>query len=156
MPEVSASPFRTLADTRRYGAPAVALYRTALGRDPGPAELLAMAGLVRDGAPLTVLAKRLTGTDEFRRRGRTFPGDAETAAERVGLAAGLALGRGEIPLLPGLAPGAPPDDDAAYALWVAEYDTPGPVAAGSRRGERIDLAVAAGDTEIEGLARRRS
>jgi hypothetical protein len=53
---------------------------------------------------------------------------AQLGVDRPGLIAVLAdspIGRDNIPLLPGLAPGAPPDDRLAYRLWVQEYDSPG-------------------------------
>jgi GT2 family glycosyltransferase len=172
------SPFRTPAETRQFGAPVVGLFRTALGRDPGPGELADLVPMVRNAVPLTTLAQSVVASEEFRRRygtlsweeltsallrnafGREPPESAgaalaETEAELVGTIATLALGRGSIPLLPGLAPGAAPDDTTAYQLWLREYDAPDAAdlaAVPPIAGPRVSLLMTAGDTEIEGLS----
>ncbi len=77
-------------------------------------------------------------------------------AELVAAVADSAQGRACIPLLPGLAPGAPPDDMIAYRLWVEEYDTPSPAALARLpplAGPRITVAMLAGDTSAEAAMR---
>ncbi len=49
---------------------------------------------------------------------------ATSRAELIAAIANSAQGRARIPLMPGLAPGAPPDDPIAYRLWVEEYQLP--------------------------------
>lgn len=81
---------------------------------------------------------------------------AHLGVDRAGLIAVLAdspIGRDNIPLLPGLAPGAPPDDRWAYRLWVQEYDSPGETALAAIPridGPSVTIAMTAGDTTAEG------
>jgi hypothetical protein len=42
----------------------------------------------------------------------------------VGMLSDSPPGRDNIPLFPGLAPGASPEDTTAYRLWIEEYDSP--------------------------------
>ncbi|MFT8244256.1 glycosyltransferase family 2 protein [Roseomonas sp. BN140053] len=179
--------FRTQAEIRDLGAPVVRLFRTALGRDPIPAELDAAVSRLRDGAEPGALAAELAAGEEFRRlHGPDAPpddafvarlqrhalGDAARPDGRALLLAAAAMGAGRaallaavaqspearaaLPLLPGLVPGAPPDDPQAYRLWVEEYDSP--TAAELARvppiaGPRVTVAVVAGDTDAEGALR---
>ncbi len=84
---------------------------------------------------------------------------AEMGMDQAGLIATLSdspQGRDSIPLLPGLAPGAPPDDPAAYWLWAQEYDNP--TASDLARippldGPRVAIMMAAGDSTVEGALR---
>jgi O-antigen biosynthesis protein len=74
----------------------------------------------------------------------------------VGMLSDSPPGRDNIPLFPGLAPGASPEDTTAYRLWIEEYDSPveadldeiPPVA-----GPRITISMAAGDVTVEGSLR---
>jgi len=62
------------------------------------------------------------------------------------------LARDSIPLLPGLAPGAPPDDQTAYRLWIKEYDNPDDSQLAQiplLDGPLVTIAMAAGDTTVE-------
>jgi O-antigen biosynthesis protein len=175
--------FANFADIRDLGAPVVGLFRTALGRDPVLAEFVRYVPLVRRRVPLQALAAELVEGDEFRRRyrgvaptalaatlcrnafgavadqdgaARLAIGIAGSHAELVAVVASTALAQGRVPLLPGLAIGAPPDDRTAYRLWVAEYDQPDPeVLAGLPvlEGPLVTLATAAGDTEVEAVQR---
>jgi GT2 family glycosyltransferase len=181
--------FETFDETRTLGAPVVRLFRTALGRDPDPIELMAHVQRQRDGTTLEDLARYLETTDEFvrlhgphastdedflariashafgnadgnarQRRLAALSAAARLGADRAVLMATLAEspdGRAFIPLLPGLAPGAAPDDPVAYRLWVEEYDSPNaeavarvPVPAG---GPCISVAMVAGETEVEAV-----
>ena len=77
-------------------------------------------------------------------------------AEIVAAVADSSQGRARIPLLPGLAPGTPPDDPVAYRLWVDEYDSPAPAALGrlpALVGPRVTVAMLAGDTGAEAALR---
>ena len=175
------SPFATLLETRQLGTPVVGLFRTALGRDPDVHELASFATKLRDGATLPELADTLLATPEFQRRygpladqeladalcrnafgsGRGARHAASLAAELgvvqgelVAAVASAALTRRRIPILPGLVPGAPPDDPVAYRLWIEEYDQPNPAALAALpplAGPRISVAMAAGDTQAEAV-----
>ena len=175
--------FSDLFETRQLGSTVVGLFRTALARDPTPAEMADFVPMVRARAGLHALAERLAATDEFQRRYGASAGvdfiaalrrnafgpdpvaigaaslEADLGASRAELVASvtsLALARGRIPLLPGLAPGAAPDDPVAYRLWVNEYDTPDPKAVARLRplaGPRITVAMISGDTQAEAVLR---
>ena len=161
--------------------PVVGLFRTALGRDPDVHELASFATKLRDGAALPDLADELLATPEFQCRhgplagqeladalcrnafgsGRAARHAASLAAELgavqgelVAAVASAALTRRRIPILPGLVPGAPPDDPVAYRLWVEEYDQPNPAVPAvlaPLAGPRISVAMAAGDTQAEAV-----
>ena len=77
-------------------------------------------------------------------------------ADLVGMLSDSPHARDNIPLFPGLAPGASPDDTTAYRLWVEEYDSP--VEADLHKippaaGPRIIISMAVGDITVEGLLR---
>ncbi|MBV9750034.1 MAG: glycosyltransferase, partial [Acetobacteraceae bacterium] len=77
-------------------------------------------------------------------------------AELVAAVADSAQARARIPLLPGLAPGAPSDDPIAYRLWVEEYDSPSAAALACLpplAGPRVTVAMVAGDTSAEAAMR---
>ena len=79
-----------------------------------------------------------------------------TRGELAAVLAESGPGRARIPLLPGLAPGAPPDDPVAYRFWVEEYDNPDPAALARLpvpSGPRVVVATVAGDTEAEAAIR---
>lgn len=175
------SVFATLAESRQLGAPVVALFRTALGRDPDALEMARLVPMVRERAPLPDIAALVVITPEFRDRhggadkpdlvdalcrnafGAGLEGASTarlaaelsgTDAEIVAAVAGAALAQRRIPLLPGLVPGVGPDDPIAYRLWVAEYDQPDRAAAARLpplSGQRITVAMASGDTEAEAV-----
>jgi GT2 family glycosyltransferase len=175
--------FATFAETRALGAPIVRLFQVALGRDPSPASLAEFVGRLRAGTELAALARDLVGTDEFERLhgpgkavdeafvGRlcaSVLGDQDdrhvrllaalggTRPELVAAIAESPQGRARIPLLPGLAPGAPPDDPVAYRFWVEEYDSPNPAALArlpAIAGPRVTVAMLAGDMTAEAALR---
>ena len=175
--------FADLLETRQLGSTVVGLFRTALARDPTPGEMADFVPMVRGRAGLHTLAERLAATDEFQSRYGASTGvdfiaalrrnafgpdpaargaaslDAELGASRAELIASvtnLALARGRIPLLPGLVPGAAPDDPVAYRLWVDEYDTPDPQDVARLTplaGPRITVAMISGDTQAEAVLR---
>ncbi len=62
-----------------------------------------------------------------------------------------------IPLFPGLAPESPPDDEAAYRLWVETYDTPGEAdlarMAPVRGAGLLSVIMACGDNTTAAAAR---
>ena len=73
-------------------------------------------------------------------------------ADLIALLSESPLARDSIPLLPGLAPGAPPDDQTAYRLWVEEYDDPDDfelTQTAQLDGPLVTIAMAAGDTTVE-------
>ena len=170
-------------ETRQLGEPVIGLFRTALGRDPDVHELAAFAHKLRDGAALPALADALVATPGFRRRygqasrlelasalcRNAFGSDAAgrnaailaaelgaTEGQLVAAVASAALAQRRIPLLPGLAPGAPPDDPVAYRLWVDEYDRPDPASLARLprlSGPRITVAMISGDTQAEAVLR---
>ncbi len=174
--------FATLLETRQLGAPIVVLFRTALGRDPDVHEFADFATRLRDGATLPDLADSLLAAPEFQRRYglladqeladalcRNAFGSGHAAtrmasfaaelganhAELVAVVASAALAQRRIPLLPGLVPGAPPDDPVAYRLWIEEYDQPDPAVPAALpplAGPSISVAMAAGDTQAEAVA----
>ncbi len=77
-------------------------------------------------------------------------------AELVAAVADSGEARARIPLLPGLAPGAPPDDPVAYRLWVETYDSPEPALLArlpTLAGPRVTVAMVAGDTSAEAAMR---
>ncbi|MGG6496389.1 UNVERIFIED_CONTAM: hypothetical protein NY603_26065, partial [Bacteroidetes bacterium 56_B9] len=75
--------FSTFGESRALGAPVVRLFRTALGRDPGPAELAAFVRRLREGAATEELARDLAASDEFPRlHGPDAPPD-EAFVERI-------------------------------------------------------------------------
>ncbi len=134
--------FVSLEETLALGAPVVRLFRVTLRRDPDPVELDAYADMLRRGQDLTALAQHLTGA-------------AQGAAALADLAESDPV-VAETPLLPGLAPGAPPDDALAYRLWIALYDTPpaGVVAAlPPSAGPLVSLAMTVGDSQIDAALR---
>ena len=174
--------FATLLETRQLGAPIVVLFRTTLGRDPDVHEFADFATRLRDGATLPDLADSLLAAPEFQRRYGLLA-DQELAdalcrnafgsghgatrmasfaaelganhAELVAVVASAALAQRRIPLLPGLVPGAPPDDPVAYRLWIEEYDQPDPAVPAALpplAGPSISVAMAAGDTQAEAVA----
>ena len=177
--------FASRADTIAFGGPVVRLFRTVLGRDPAPAELLSHAGRLEAGEALEALAAVLLATGEAVARhgggdavdasfaaalGRDATGVAARGTELLGtvygasravLAATLADGnaaRRHVPLLPGLAPGAAPDDPVAYGLWRTLYaDRPAPGEGGAPDGTAqaggtpMVFATRAGDSEVEAL-----
>ena len=130
---------------------------------------------------LPALADELLATPEFQRRHgpladqdladalcRNAFGSGQSARHAASLAAELGAVRGElvaavasaaltrrrIPVLPGLVPGAPPDDPVAYRLWIDEYDQPNPAAPAVLApiaGPRISVAMTAGDTQAEAV-----
>ncbi len=173
------SVFADLNEIRQLGAPIVGLVRTALGRDPDPLEMAALAPAVRDRKPLASIAATLTSTPEFERRygdlapadraerflrnafGTAPPGVIDTRraahgdgtdADMIALIADAALARNAIPLLPGLVPGAGPDDEIAYRLWVDQYGH-APTASPSASTALVSLLMKAGDTEAEAAER---
>ena len=175
--------FTQFSEIRPLGAPVVALIRTAFGRDPSPPELARLVPLVRGRQPLAAVAAAITGSAEFTERfgglsraeradrlcrqafadeGGQDRGGADarrlaewdgTDAELLAAVADAALTRGAIPLLPGLVPGAPPDDDIAYRLWVDEYDGPNRPLVPPSGGPLVSLLMLAGDTEAEAVGR---
>jgi len=75
-------------------------------------------------------------------------------ADTVAAVADAAPVRLRAPLLPGLFPGAAPDDSIAYALWVKLHDTPpARLRLPSLQGPRVSLAMLAGDSEAEAALR---
>ncbi|MBR0649985.1 glycosyltransferase [Roseomonas terrae] len=77
-------------------------------------------------------------------------------AEAIAMLADSPPLRASLPLLPGLAPGSPPDDDTAYHLWVATYDTPAPAGIApppSQTGPGVIIVMTASDTSIESALR---
>ena len=175
------SVFTSAKETRQLGAPIVALFRTAFARDPSPIELATLVPLVRDRVPLVTIAAQIVAGAEFTDHFGGLPlatrvdilsrnafgllpgecGDGRLVAEWTGTDAELlaviaeaALARHAIPLLPGLAPGAAPDDEVAYDLWIREYDfQPVPASEPTREGPLVSLLMVAGDTEAEGVER---
>ncbi len=177
--------FTTQAEMHRLGAPVVRLFRTAFGYDPDPNGLMQCVARLRDGDSLIDVARALTESPEFQAlHGTDAPPDegfiariqanalgfdaigraalaaaAGLGASRAELVAVLAespAGRERIPLLPGLTPGAPPDDPTSYRLWVEAYDTPDPRALSRLApapGPRVTVALAVGDTEMEATLR---
>lgn len=177
------SVFADLRETRQLGTPIVGLFRTAFARDPDPTELELLAPLIRDRVPTVMIAADIVATAEFVCRYGSLPRaervdtfcrnafgpakdglhDTRLAAEWVGTDAELlalitdaALARRAIPLLPGLVPGAAPDDEVAYKLWVLEYDqqTP-PTSPHEPKPDEplVSLLMIAGDTEAEAVQR---
>ena len=176
------SVFATLQESRQLGAPILGLFRTALGRDPDAHELAAFVPMLRGGAALPALAQRIVDTAEFQRRCGPMTGEAlatalsqgafgtadagrpvallaaalqASAAEMVATVASAALANGRIPLLPGVAPGAAPDDPVAYRLWVEEYDRLSAALAPmpALDGPDITILMRAGDTQAEAALR---
>ena len=77
-------------------------------------------------------------------------------ADLVAALADSPLGHNNIPLLPGLAPGAPPDDFVAYRLWIEEYDSfedAELVRIPPLDGPLVTITMAAGDSTVEGALR---
>lgn len=174
------SVFTDLKEIRQLGAPIVGLFRTALARDPDPLEMARLAPSIRARTPLATIAGEIVATSEFVRRyagiepaarnetylrnafgaaqaGRdaTFPVAERLGsdAEIIALITDAALTRKSIPLLPGLVPGATPDDDVAYRLWVSEYDGPTAAPACEPTRHLVSLLMKAGDTEAEAAER---
>lgn len=166
--------FASIDETIALGAPVVRLFRIGLGRDPNPVELDGYATLSRDGGTLQDLAAELARTAEFRQRhgdvatvdagcaARLAAGIGGPALPSVTIADGL-IGQSHeaalawltaspaaeaISLLPGLAPGAAPDDPTAYRLWIMLYDA-APPDAGDAPGMRFSLVIGVGDREAE-------
>jgi GT2 family glycosyltransferase len=174
------SVFTDLKEIRQLGAPIVGLFRTALARDPDPLEMARLAPLIRARTSLATIACEIVAASEFVRRYagitsavriETFLRNAFGAAqigldaifraaewlgsdaEIIALITDAALTRKAIPLLPGLVPGAPPDDDVAYRLWVSEYDGPTASPACEPTRHLVSLLMKAGDTEAEAAER---
>ena len=172
--------FATMQESHQLGGPVLSLFRTALGRDPDVHELAEGVRRLRAGAAQSQLAAFVLALPEARRRHdgtadpdfvaalcrNAFGSEAPAAgaaamgaalggsrAEILATLAALSLARGRVPLLPGIAPGATPDDPVAYALWLQEYgaaDDDGEPVAG---GPCIGVALRAGDTQTEAALR---
>ncbi len=173
------SVFADLNEIRHLGAPIVGLFRTALGRDPDPLEIQRFAPSVRDRKPLVALAASIVAMPEYldqyadlasTDRTELFLGNAlgperadfdasgitewaSSDAELIALITHIALTRGAIPLLPGLVPGATPDDPTAYRLWVSEYDGMPAGSQATSSDQLVCLLMKAGDTEAESAER---
>lgn len=174
------SVFADLNEIRQLGTPLVGLFRTALARDPDPLEMDRLAPAIRAHEPLASVAGEITATPEFMSRyagidpatrTETFLRNAfgpataglddtrraaawvGTDAELIALITDAALARKAIPLLPGLVPGAGPDDDVAYRLWVSEYDRPAALPHAGPDEQLVSLLMKAGDTEAEAAER---
>ena len=148
---------RDLADRSRHGASV-----------PDLAEAVAASEAFArihgaDGAPDAAFVARVqafalggAATDLI---AATLAAMAAMGASRAQIVATLAdspAGHRTIPLLPGMVPGARPDDPLAYRLWVNEYDDPAaeelsrlPAIA----GPSIAVAMTAGDTTAEAAIR---
>lgn len=174
------SVFADLGEIRQLGTPIVGLFRTALARDPDPLEMAGFAGKVRARTAMVHIALEITETPEFIARYAGMGASARTEAflrnafghatagmedtrrvaawvgtdaELIALITEAALASDAIPLLPGLVPGAGPDDDVAYRLWVSEYDQPS-ISPYDGPGEQlVSLLMKAGDTEAEAAER---
>ena len=145
------------ADRLRHGASVAELAGQLVVTDEF--RLLHGEGSTADESFVDALYARVFGTgapSSDRRAGLIAAALGGSRAELVATVADSAAGRALIPVLPGLAPGTPPDDPTAYRLWVAEYDSPAPEALARLpvlEGPRVSLLMSAGNTDTEAAIR---
>lgn len=77
------SPFASISETHRLGAPVVRLFRVALGRDPDPADLQGYASRLRQGDALQEAANDIIESEEFCRLYRSAATSNDAFVARI-------------------------------------------------------------------------